>query len=52
MFLKSHYVPVRSVGNVSTNDKTNAFVYLLDSDNDFTAKLIINLDNSLNDLAG
>ena len=49
--LKSHGIPVRSVGNVSDNDKTTAFVYLLDSDNKFTAKLIENLDKSLEELA-
>ena len=36
IFLKSHYIPVRSVGNAATNDRKVAFVYLLDSDNQFT----------------
>ena len=49
--LKSHLIPVRSVGDVSTNDKTVAFVYLLDSDNKFTTELIENLDRSLEELA-
>jgi hypothetical protein len=49
--LKSHLIPVRSVGNVSTNDITIAFVYLLDSDNKFTTELIDNLDQSLEELA-
>lgn len=49
--LKSHCIPVRSVGNISTNDKNVAFVYLLDSDNEFTAELIANLDKSLDELA-
>ena len=51
IFLKSHDIPVRSVGNVSTNEKSVAFVYLTDSDNLFTAALIQNLDKSLEDLA-
>jgi len=49
--LKSYCIPVRSVGNVSTNDKTITFVYLLDSDNKFTTELIVNLDKSLDELA-
>jgi hypothetical protein len=49
--LKFHSIPVKSVGNVSTNDKTIAFIYLLDSDNTFTFELIANLDKSLEDLA-
>ena len=51
IFLKSHYIPVRSVGNVATCDESVAFVYLLDSDNAFTVELVKNLDNSLNNLA-
>jgi hypothetical protein len=39
------------VGNVVTNDKNVAFVYLLDSENAFTAKLVANIDLSLEDLA-
>ena len=49
--LKSHCIPVRSVGNVSTNDKSLVFVYLLDSDNEFTAELIANIERSLEELA-
>lgn len=44
MHLKYHGIPVRSVNNVSNNDTTTAFIYLLDSDNKFTAKLIDNLN--------
>jgi hypothetical protein len=51
VYLKSHFIPVRSVGNVSTKDKTIAFVYLLDSDNKFTTELIDNLNRSLEELA-
>jgi len=51
VYLKSHCIPVRSVGNVSTNDKTVAFIYLLDSNNKFTTELIVNLDKSLEKLA-
>ena len=51
IFLKSHYIPVRSVGNAATNDRKVAFVYLLDSDNQFTRQLIENLDNSLVDIS-
>jgi len=51
IFLKSHYIPVRSVGNAATNDPKVAFVYLLDSDNQFTRRLIQNFDNSLEDIS-
>lgn len=51
IFLKLHGIPVRSVGNVATNDRAVAFVYLMDSDNLFTPELIENLDRSLEDLA-
>ena len=51
IFLKSHYIPVRSVGNTATNDSKVAFVYLLDSDNQFTKHLVQNLDNSLEDIS-
>lgn len=44
-------MPIRSVGSVATNDKSIAFVYLLDSDNAFTPELVANLDRSLEDLA-
>jgi hypothetical protein len=40
IFLKSHNIPVKSVGNVATKDKAVAFIYLTDSDNTFTAELI------------
>ena len=40
IFLKLHGIPVRSVGNVSSDEKGLAFVYLTDSDNTFTAELI------------
>lgn len=51
MYLKSHSIPLRSVGNVSNNDKTIAFVYLMDSDNKFTPELVANLNKSLEELA-
>ena len=40
IFLKSHRIPVRAIGNISTDEKGVAFVYLADSDNLFTAELI------------
>ena len=40
IFLKLHGIPVRSVGNISTDEKGVAFVYLVDSDNLFTVELI------------
>ncbi len=51
IFLKSNGIPIRLVGNVSTDERGLAFVYLMDSDNLFTAELIKNLDKSLDDLA-
>lgn len=51
IFLKFYGLPIRSVGNVATNDNAAAFVYLLDSANTFTTELITNLDRSLEDLA-
>ena len=33
LFLKSHGLAVKSVGNTADSDSTVAFVYLLDSDN-------------------
>ena len=38
------------MGNVATNDKAVAFVYLLDSDNIFTPELVSNLNRSLEDI--
>ena len=50
MFLKSHDIAVRTVGNTSDSDPTVAFVYLLDSDNEYTAELMQKLQNSLDDI--
>jgi hypothetical protein len=42
---------VRTVGNTANSDPTVAFVYLLDSDNEYTAELMQKLQKSLDDLA-
>ena len=51
MFLKSHDIAVRTVGNTADSDPTVAFVYLLDSDNQYTVGLMQKLQRSLDDLA-
>jgi hypothetical protein len=43
LFLKSHGVAVKTVGNTANCDPTVAFVYLLDSDNKYTAELMTKL---------
>jgi hypothetical protein len=43
LFLKSHDIAVRTVGDVAKADPTVAFVYLLDSDNEYTAELMLKL---------
>lgn len=43
LFLKSHGISVRTVGNTAKSDPTVAFVYLLDSDNEYTAELMMKL---------
>lgn len=43
LFLKSNGIAVRSVGSTATSDPTAAFVYLLDSDNHYTAELMMKL---------
>ena len=42
---------MRTVGSTSDYDPTVAFVYLLDSDNEYTAELMQKLQNSLDDIA-
>ena len=49
--MKSHDISVRTISSTSNSDPTVAFVYLLDSDNEYTAKLIYNLQKSLDDIA-
>ena len=51
LFLKSHGIAVRTVGNTSDSDPTAAFVYLLDGDNQYTTELMQKLQRSLDDLA-
>lgn len=51
LFLRSHGISVRTVGNTAKSDPTVAFVYLLDSDNEYTAELMMKLQRSLDDLA-
>jgi len=51
LFLKSHEISVRTVGNIAKSDPTVAFVYLFDSDNEYTAELMQKLQQSLDDLA-
>ena len=51
LFLKSHRIAVRTVGNTAKSDPTVAFVYLLDSDNEYTVELMLKLQQSLDDLA-
>jgi hypothetical protein len=51
LFLKSHDIAVRTVGSTANSDPTVAFVYLLDSGNEYTAELMQNLQKSLDDLA-
>lgn len=43
VFLKSHDIAVRTVGSTAISDPTVAFVYLLDSDNEYTVELIMKL---------
>ena len=50
VFLIDHGIPVRLVTNVATNNKTTAFVYLMDSDNRFSPELVNKLGESLKDL--
>jgi hypothetical protein len=50
IFLIDHSIPVRLVTNVATNNETDAFVYLMDSENKFSPELINKLNESLKDL--
>ena len=43
LFLKYHGIAVRNVGNTAKSDPSLAFVYLLDSDNEYTADLMSKL---------
>lgn len=43
LFLKSHGIAVRTIGNTVKSDPIVAFVYLLDSDNEYTAELMLKL---------
>jgi len=43
LFLKSHDISVRTVGSTAKSDPTVAFVYLLDSDNEYTNGLMLKL---------
>lgn len=43
LLLKSHGIAVRTVGDTAKSDPTVAFVYLLDSDNEYTAELMSKL---------
>ena len=40
LFLKSHGLAVKTVGNTADSDPNVAFVYLLDSDNHYTIELM------------
>ncbi len=51
LFLKSHKISVRTIGNTVASDPAVAFVYLLDSDNEYTAELMLKLQQSLDHLA-
>lgn len=50
MFLKFHGIAVRTVSNTANSDPTVAFVYLSDSDNEYTVELMKKLQKSLDDL--
>jgi hypothetical protein len=51
VFLADHGIPVRVVVHKANKDKDVAFVYLTDAGNVFSLNLILNLNNSLADLA-